>query len=91
MELIKNYSSPRWTNEILDCSMPMTFDTYSQCSYRCLYCFAFYQKSHSMNDYLDVKNIRSVDPQKVIRLFERAFANDTENATVTEKTFFSYI
>lgn len=91
MELIKNYSSPRWTNEILDCSMPMTFDTYSQCSYRCLYCFAFYQKSHSMNDYLDVKNIRSVDPQKVIRLFERAFANDTENATATEKTFFSYI
>lgn len=41
----KYYSSPRWTGEILDCSMPMTFDTYSECSYRCLYCFSFFQKS----------------------------------------------
>lgn len=33
-----NYQSPRWSGEILDCSMPMTMDTYSACSYRCLYC-----------------------------------------------------
>lgn len=25
--------------------MPMTFDTYSECSFRCSYCFAFFQKS----------------------------------------------
>lgn len=41
----KYYASPRWSGELLDCSMPMTFDTYSECSYRCLYCFAFFQKS----------------------------------------------
>lgn len=43
---MKYYKSPRWTQEILDCSMPMTFDTYNKCSYNCLYCFSYYQKSH---------------------------------------------
>ena len=38
------YSSPRWTAEIADCSMPMTMDTYSNCSYRCIYCFSQYQR-----------------------------------------------
>ena len=70
MELKQDYASPRWTNEILDCSMPMTFDTYSKCSYHCLYCFSFYQKSHTLDGYDSNKNniraIRSVKPQKVI-------------------------
>jgi len=43
-----NYQSPRWTSEILDCSMPMSFDTYNYCSYGCLYCFALYQKIHTL-------------------------------------------
>ena len=38
------YSSPRWTAEIADCSMPMTFDTYSNCSFGCMYCFSQYQR-----------------------------------------------
>lgn len=38
------YCSPRWTGEVLDCSMPMTFDQYSRCSYNCLYCFSFFQR-----------------------------------------------
>lgn len=38
------YSSPRWSGEILDCSMPMTFDQHSRCSYNCLYCFSFFQR-----------------------------------------------
>lgn len=38
------YSSPRWTGEIADCSMPMTMDTYSNCSYKCQYCFAQFQR-----------------------------------------------
>lgn len=41
----KYYQSPRWTNEIADCSMPMTFDTYSNCAFGCLYCFAQYQRA----------------------------------------------
>jgi len=32
----------------LDCSLPMTFDTYNKCSYNCLYCFSYFQKSHSL-------------------------------------------
>lgn len=40
----KYYGSPRWSNEIADCSMPMTFDTYSNCSFGCLYCFAQFQR-----------------------------------------------
>ncbi len=39
------YGSPRWTAEIADCSMPMTFDTYSNCSFGCLYCFSQYQRA----------------------------------------------
>src|SRR5688572_29278763 len=38
------YGSPRWTYEILDCAMPMTFDTYSNCAHQCLYCFSFFQR-----------------------------------------------
>ncbi len=42
MELLPGYYvSPRWTYEILDCSMPMTFDTYSNCAFQCVYCFSF--------------------------------------------------
>jgi DNA repair photolyase len=40
-----SYSSPRWTSEFLDCSLPVTLDTYSACSYRCIYCFSFFQRS----------------------------------------------
>lgn len=39
------YQSPRWSNEIADCSMPMTFDTYSNCSFGCLYCFSQFQRA----------------------------------------------
>lgn len=39
-----NYCSPRWSGEILDCSMPLTFDQFSRCSYDCLYCFSFFQR-----------------------------------------------
>ena len=68
------YNSPRWSGEICDCSMPMTFDTYSACSYNCLYCFAYFQKSHTVNGYKGVKNVkaRNVNPvnvEKVKRIF----------------------
>lgn len=67
----QNYSSPRWSMEIPDCSMPMTMDTYSRCAYNCLYCFAFFQKSHTVDGYLS-GDVRSVNPQKVIEIFEAA-------------------
>lgn len=66
----KYYSSPRWTGEILDCSMPMTFDTYSECSYRCLYCFSFFQKSigAASKNYLHTK-ARPVNAGAIKRMF----------------------
>lgn len=41
----KYYHSPRWSNEVAGCSMPMTFDTYSNCSYGCMYCFSQFQRA----------------------------------------------
>ena len=65
-----HYQSPRWSNEIADCSMPMTFDTYSNCSFGCLYCFSQFQRaiSGAKDDYLSGK-VRSVSIDKVKRIF----------------------
>lgn len=89
-DLKQNYGSPRWSQEIADCSMPMSMDTYSKCAYNCMYCFSYFQKSHIMNDY-KCGSVRSVDPKKVIDLFEKARANDREHATASQLQFFPYI
>lgn len=66
------YASPRISGEILDCSLPVTFDTYSKCSYNCLYCFSYFQKS--INNSLVFKDyqrneLKGVDIDKVKKLF----------------------
>ena len=73
MPLLKeHYGSPRWTNEIADCSMPMTFDTYSNCSFNCLYCFSQFQRAIGGEDkrerYLD-KLVAAVDVNAIKRMF----------------------
>ena len=87
----KDYGSPRWTMEIPDCSMPMTFDTYSKCAYNCLYCFAYFQKSHTLDGYVGGGFPRCVNPEKVINLFESAIKNDRAAVSKTELQFFDYI
>lgn len=64
------YDSPRWSNEIADCSMPMTFDTYSNCSFGCLYCFSQFQRALGgcKEAYLH-KEVKSVNPEKIKRMF----------------------
>ena len=64
------YSSPRWSNEIADCSMPMTFDTYSNCSFGCLYCFSQFQRAlgGSKENYL-AKKVEAVSVDKIKRMF----------------------
>lgn len=66
----EHYTSPRWSYEILDCAMPMTFDTYSNCAHQCVYCFAFFQRAvkASAEDYLHHR-VHSVDVEKVKRMF----------------------
>ncbi|MBQ2856197.1 MAG: radical SAM protein, partial [Bacteroidaceae bacterium] len=64
------YGSPRWSNEIADCSMPMTFDTYSNCSFGCLYCFSQFQRGlgHAKEAYL-AKEVKNVNPEKIKKMF----------------------
>lgn len=64
------YQSPRWTAEIADCSMPMTFDTYSNCSFGCMYCFAQYQRGigGAKENYLH-KEVNPVNVEKIKRMF----------------------
>lgn len=89
-ELKQNYNSPRWTMEITDCSMPMTFDAYSKCAYNCMYCFAYFQKSHTLDGYIG-GGIRSVNPKKVEHLFDSAMKNDRSAVTREMLQFFPYI
>ena len=65
------YNSPRWTAEIADCSMPMTMDTYSNCSYKCIYCFGQFQRAigESKEDYLANK-VKWVNPNKFKRIWD---------------------
>lgn len=69
-KLEQNYLSPRWTGEITDCTLPLTFDTYSNCSFGCVYCFSQYQRGTggSAEDYFD-KKCRSVNPDKIKAIF----------------------
>jgi DNA repair photolyase len=75
---LRSYTSPRWSGEILDCSMPLTFDQYDHCSYNCLYCFSFYQKAlkafnplmpDQMGKNYQSMEIRSVRVEKIKSLF----------------------
>ena len=65
-----NYQSPRWTGEIADCSLPMTLDTYSNCSFGCVYCFSQYQRAvgAGKEDYL-AKKVKSINVEKVKKIF----------------------
>lgn len=75
-----NYHSPRWSGEILDCSMPMSFDQYDHCSFNCMYCFSYNQKSlkelnplfkNETKGYQENK-VRAVNPKWIEHLFDTA-------------------
>lgn len=65
------YSSPRWTAEVADCSMPMTFDTYSNCSFGCVYCFAQFQRGigSAAANYADKSDVRAVNVERIKKMF----------------------
>lgn len=62
------YSSPRLSSEVMDCSMPMTFDHFNYCSLGCLYCFAYFFKSN--NPSVKDKGLRPVAVDKMIKALE---------------------
>ncbi len=67
---------PFWSTEMLDCANPVRLDFYSFCSYNCLYCFSYNQKSISLNGYLNPKEVRPINVDSVKSLFERCFAGE---------------
>lgn len=82
-EVKYGYSSPRWTGEIADCSLPVTMDTYSNCSFGCVYCFSQYQRGigAGKEEYFG-KNVKAVNPEKVRRLFDLEIENSQFNAYI---------
>jgi DNA repair photolyase len=89
-EIDHNYGSPRWSQEVLDCSMPVSFDTYSRCSYNCLYCFSYYQKKLHCKGYAEGV-VRSVNPAKVEALFTNSLSGNFAAVPNAYKTFSPYI
>ena len=70
-DLMKGYyEAPRWSGELLDCSMPMTFDTYSNCAFNCMYCFSFFQRAvgDTAEAYLSNK-VKAVNIEHIKRMF----------------------
>lgn len=69
-EIKETYSSPRWSAEVADCSLPMTLDTYSNCSFGCVYCFSQYQRGiGKVKDNYNAKKVTSINPEKVRKIF----------------------
>lgn len=70
-EILKEaYQSPRVTGEYLDCSMPMSFDQYNNCGFRCCYCFSQFQRAvgASGENYL-MKKVKKVNLEKFKKIF----------------------
>lgn len=64
------YQSPRWSAEIADCSMPMTFDTYSNCAFGCMYCFSQYQRGiGGAKEHYLAKEVHPVNAEKIKKMF----------------------
>jgi len=88
------YTSPRWSGEITDCSMPMTFDQYDHCSYNCLYCFSWFQKAlkafnplfpnESGKNYQSLE-VRSIKPDSIKKLFNLEYTEGSKGQ------FYDYI
>lgn len=63
-------NTPRITYEFPDCSMPMAFDTYNNCSFGCMYCFAQNQRGigSKKKEYLH-KEVKDVSVERIKRMF----------------------
>ena len=82
-KISETYQSPRWTGEIADCSLPVTFDTYSNCSFGCVYCFSQYQRGigASKEAYLN-KDVKCINVEKCKKIF---------SGVDTKSQFYKYI
>ncbi len=67
------YGSPRVSSEYPDCSLPLTFDSYSACSYGCLYCFAYYSKS---NNPATTNEVTAVNVERLKKMIKGELKNN---------------
>lgn len=82
----RTYDSPRYTGEITDCSLPVTFDTYSNCSFGCVYCFSQYQRGigASKANYRN-KAVTCVNPDRIKAMFNLERPTCKFNEYIKEK------
>lgn len=67
---LDEYKSPRITSEFGDCSMPITFDQYSNCGFNCAYCFSQYIRGVGpANKNYTEKKIKAVRVERVRKVF----------------------
>ena len=57
--------------------MPMTFDTYNKCSYNCLYCFSYFQRSLKKENY-QTESLCSVDIERIKKMFTMSMGSPSE-------------
>lgn len=90
-EIKHNYQSPRWSGEIADCSLPMTLDTYSNCSFGCVYCFSQYQRGvgGGKDEYFS-KQVKCINVEKVKKIFSLEDKNNQFYNYVKDKRPIQY-
>lgn len=76
MKLKGYYGSPRITWEYIDCSMPLTFDQYSNCGYNCAYCFSQYQRGLGGTDDYYGKNYKVVNVERIKKIWRGEIKTD---------------
>lgn len=81
--MAKYYKSPRWSYEVADCAMPMTLDTYSNCSFGCIYCFSQQQRGY-LDGYYSKQNIKNVSVNRIKGNGLKSYKSLVENDIFTK-------
>jgi DNA repair photolyase len=81
---VGHYQSPRLSGEIYDCSMPVTLDTYSGCSYGCLYCFSNFQREIGPGA-KSLGTLKTINAETVKRIFTDPSYNKTFGTFLSKK------
>lgn len=91
LDIQRNYGSPRWTGEIADCALPLTLDTYSNCSFGCVYCFSQYQRGigKGKEEYKN-KLVKCINVEKVKKIFSGEDANNQFYKYIKDKRPIQY-
>jgi DNA repair photolyase len=71
-----DYHSPRITYEFADCSLPITFDQYSNCGYKCSYCFSQYLRGTGAgNKNYFAGKVKAVSVDRIKKIWEGKIKN----------------